>query len=254
MGEISGAATAPGASDGAEGQAFVADEPLTQSLLPGPPSPQIRLPTEIAQPLPIEIAQPLPTEVAQPHIATDALPTRFPNEVVRYGPGVPVATPPGTPVVPPAGQAGWTAGQLSRTGRPPAALPRARRWRRRSSTAVTIVLLAASGVLLFLRLHHAPLHVTGVELSQRAGSGCQVEVSGRIATNGSAGTVSYQWTFQPGQQISQPLQQSVTAGQHAVLVTVAVEGSGHGSASQQVTLKVLSPDQLSAAAPVTISC
>ena len=46
----------------------------------------------------------------------------------------------------------------------------------------------------------------------------------------------------------------VVAGQHAVYVTVAVEGQGHGSASQQVTLDVLGPDAGTDSANVTITC
>ncbi|HUY48726.1 MAG TPA: hypothetical protein VMV92_23915, partial [Streptosporangiaceae bacterium] len=55
-----------------------------------------------------------------------------------------------------------------------------------------MVLLAASGLVLFLRFHHAPFRVTGVVISQQARTGCGVDVTGRITTNGSAGTVSYQ--------------------------------------------------------------
>ena len=79
-------------------------------------------------------------------------------------------------------------------------------------------------------------------------------MTGRIATNGSAGTVSCQWLFRPSQQAPQPLSQSVTAGQHAVYVTVAVEGSGHGSASQTVTLQILGPDQAATSQAVVVSC
>jgi hypothetical protein len=121
-------------------------------------------------------------------------------------------------------------------------------------SALTVVLLAASGVVLYLRFHHAPFHVTGVVISQQARAGCGVDVTGRITTNGSAGTVSYQWLFQPDQQPPQPLSQSVTAGQHAVYVTTALEGSGHGSASRTVTLQVLGPDPGNASAAVVIRC
>ncbi len=59
-----------------------------------------------------------------------------------------------------------------------------------------------------------------------------MNVTGRIATNGGAGTVSYQWVFQPAPRPPQPLSADGVAGQHAVFVTVAVEGQGHGSAAQ----------------------
>jgi len=117
-----------------------------------------------------------------------------------------------------------------------------------------VILLAASGLVLFLRFHHAPFHVTGVVISQQARTGCGVDVTGRITTNGPAGTVSYQWLIQPDQQTPQPLAQSVTAGQQAVYVTTALEGSGHGSASRTVTLQVLGPDPGSASTTVVIRC
>jgi hypothetical protein len=117
-----------------------------------------------------------------------------------------------------------------------------------------VILLAAAGVVLYLRFHHASFHVTGVEISQQRRTTCGATVTGRISTDGSAGTVSYQWLFRPGQQAPQTLRQSVAAGQHAVDVTVAVEGSGHGSASQQVTLRLLGPDRGSASAAVVVSC
>jgi hypothetical protein len=117
-----------------------------------------------------------------------------------------------------------------------------------------VILLAATGVVLYLRFHHVSFHVTGVEISQQRRTACGDTVTGRISTNGSAGTVSYQWLFRPGQQTPQVLRQSVAAGQHAVDVTVAVEGSGHGSASQQVTLQLLGPDRGSASTAVVVSC
>jgi hypothetical protein len=117
-----------------------------------------------------------------------------------------------------------------------------------------VILLAASGVVLYLRFHHAPFHVTGAVISQTTQTGCGVKVTGRITTNGSAGTVSYQWLFRPDRRPPQPLSQSVVAGQHAVDVTVAVEAQGHGSASRKVTLQVLGPDQETAAKYVVVSC
>jgi hypothetical protein len=117
-----------------------------------------------------------------------------------------------------------------------------------------VILLAASGVVLYLRFHHAPFHVTGVVISQRTQTRCGVNVTGRITTNGAAGTVSYQWLFQPSPQPPQPLSQSVIAGQQAVYVTVAVEASGHGRASQTVTLQVLGPDPRNASTAVVVSC
>jgi hypothetical protein len=169
-----------------------------------------------------------------------------PAGLVRHGPGV--------PAVPPAGRAGLTAEHVWRDTRPAGPSRRLARLRRLSGLTLTAALLAASGVLLYLRFHHAPFQVTGAAISRQAPDGCGVDVTGQVTTNGSAGTVSYQWLFAPGTQPPQPLSQSVAAGQRTVDVTVAVEGQGQGSASQRVTLQVLGPDPVSASATVTVRC
>jgi len=120
---------------------------------------------------------------------------------------------------------------------------------------LTVILLVAAGVVVYLRFFdHPSLHVTGVEILRPTRTGCTVDVTGRINTNGGAGTVSYQWVFQPQTQAPQPLNQSLTAGQHTVNVTIAVEGQGHGTVSQLVTLDVLGPGTGTASTTVTISC
>jgi hypothetical protein len=149
---------------------------------------------------------------------------------------------------------GPTAEQVWRTGQPPVAPRRRRRVRRVASSAVTVVLLAGAGVVLFLRFHHGPLAVTGVAITRQVADGCAVDVTGRITTNGSAGTVSYQWLFAPQSGAPQPVSQSVVAGQDAVYVTVAVQGQGQGSAAREVTLQVLGPGTGTAKARVTVSC
>ena len=117
-----------------------------------------------------------------------------------------------------------------------------------------MILLAAAGVVLYLRFHHAPLQVTGVAITRQVTNGCAADVTGRIATNGSAGTVSYQWLFQPQSQAPQPMSQSVVAGQDAVYVTVALEGQGQGSGARDVTLQVLGPGTGTALVHVVVSC
>lgn len=158
------------------------------------------------------------------------------------------------PVTPAVSQAGLTAEGVWRTGRPPERSRRPARLGRRRGAALTVILLAATGAVLYLRFHHAPFRVTDVVISQQTPTGCGTDVTGRISTNGSAGTVSYQWVFRPQVQAPQPLSESVIAGQHAVYVTVAVEGSGHGSTSQKVTLQILGPEPESASTEATISC
>ena len=173
-------------------------------------------------------------------------PPQSASDVLRYGPGVP------------ASQAGVAAESVWRTGHrpgPPSRQGRLRRVRRVLGSALTVILLVAAGIVVWLRFFdHPAFHVTGVSIIQQTKTSCGVNVTGEIVTNGSAGTVSYQWVFQPQTQAPQPLSQSVTAGQHDVTVTVAVQGQGHGSATQKVTLDVLGPDTGTDSTDVTISC
>jgi hypothetical protein len=189
-----------------------------------------------------------PTYIPPPPQPPTYIPARSqaPSDVVRYGPGVPVSVP--------ASQAGPEAERVWRTGRPAEPSRRPLRLRRLFGSALTVILLAASGVVLYLRFYHAPFRVTGVEISQQTKNGCVDDVTGRITTNGAAGTVSYQWVFRPGRQAPQPQSQSVVGGQHALYVTAAVEGQGQGSASQTATLQVLGPDRGTASTAVIVRC
>ncbi len=173
-----------------------------------------------------------------------------PQEIVRRGPGVPAAAP-STVSAP---QAGPTAEQVWRSGLP-ASAPRQPRGRlRQARTALSVVLLIASVVVIYLRLHHPPFGVTGVAITQQTKNGCAVDVTGRISTTGAAGIVSYQWVFQPQLEAPQPKNQSLAAGQSAVYVTAAVEGVGHGSLAQTVTLQILGPGHATASAHVVVNC
>jgi hypothetical protein len=178
--------------------------------------------------------------------AAGAIPPSPVAGIVRYGPGIPVELP--------VSQGGRTAEHVWSGGPPPAPPRRSARLRRLGGSALTVILLIASGVVLFVRFYHPPFQVTGAAITQHTTTGCRVDVTGRIATNGAAGTVSYRWLFKPGGQQATTLRQSVISGQHAVDVTVAVEGSGHGSASQTAILQVLSPDRRTASTRVALSC
>lgn len=148
-----------------------------------------------------------------------------------------------------------TAEQVWRDGLPPGLPPQRRRVRQIIGTGISVALLAASGVVIFLRLYHGPFGVTGVAVTQQPKVGCAVDVTGRIDTTGAAGTVSYQWVFQPQFTAPRPLSQSVAAGQSALYVTAAVEGHGHGTLAQTVTLQVLGPGPARTAhARVVIDC
>jgi hypothetical protein len=178
-----------------------------------------------------------------PSPATAAAASRQPaSDVLRYGPGVPPS------------QAGVSAEQVWRTGQVPAPPRRPVQLRRLAGTLLTVILLAAAGVLLFFRFHHGPFQVTGVKITSVRTNGCAVNVTGQIGTNGQPGTVSYEWVFTPQQGAPQPLSESVPSGQHAAYVTVAVQGQGHGTATQKVTLQLLGSNQKSDSTVVRVSC
>jgi hypothetical protein len=229
-----------GAGDGEATRTSWGRYPVTRPRLADPANPSLGQATDAASRKP-------PTYIPPPsQPPTYIPPPQPPSDVVRYGPGVPASVP--------AGQAGPEAERVWRTGRLPGPRRRRPRLRRLFGSALTVILLAASGVVLYLRFHHAPFHVTGVVISQQTENRCGVDVTGRITTNGAAGTVSYQWVFQPARQAPQPLSESVAAGQQAVYVTAAVDGQGHGSASQMVILQVLGPDRGTASTAVVVRC
>jgi hypothetical protein len=215
--------------------------------LPGrvPPHPQ----AETAQP-PEDAGHP-PTQAAHPPAQAGQRPAEVtalgrPARIARYGPGVPAQ--PG----PAAGPASSPAGPGT-AGRPPAQ-PRSR-LRRAGEPALTVLLLAASAVVFILRFAHSGgLQITGATITGGARAGCAVTLAGRIATNGQAGTVSYQWQIGPGGPQPRALSQSVVAGQHTVDVTAALTGAGFGRAARTVTLRVLDPGPAAAATRVAISC
>jgi hypothetical protein len=246
--------------------------PAQATPLPRPPieaAPPTRPPIQAAPPTvasPIQAAPPTVAPPTQAAPAQAAPPTQAPafhppagataavvtgddpGDIVRYGPGVPAAPPPS--------QAALTAASVWRTGRLPEPSRRRIRLRRMLGTAFTVILLAASGVILYLRFHHAPFNVTGVAIVQQTHRACRVTVTGRITTNGAAGSVSYQWLFQPGRTASQPLSLSIGSGQEAGYVTVAFQGQGltHGTASRTVILHVLTPDAKSVSTGMVINC
>jgi hypothetical protein len=113
-------------------------------------------------------------------------------------------------------------------------------------------LLAASGVLFYLRFHHVPLQDTGVAIVGSGSPGCRVTVTGQITTNGGPGTLTYQWLFPTGPPST--LHQSVSAGQSTVDVQAKVIGSGHGTAPQRVWLRVLEPVRRTASEDILIRC
>lgn len=212
---------------------------LTSQPMPAPVADQTRTVTGAAAVFPSPV---LPQAAPAPRGGTGAV--AGPSQVIRHGPGVPSVR---------AGHAQPTAEQVWRTALPNEPRP-PRRLRRLAGPALSVALLAASGAVMYLRLHHGPFGVTGVAITQEVKSGCTEDVTGRVSTTGAAGTVSYQWVFEPQLTAPRPLSESVASGQDALYVTAAVEGQGHGTLRQTVTLQVLGPGQRSVSARVTLSC
>lgn len=167
------------------------------------------------------------------------------GDIVRYGPGIPAS----------AGRRGQTATEhLWRTGQLPAGRRRRAKLRRWVGIVLAVTLVGASGAALYLRFHRPDLHVSGVAISRLAPGRCDVEVTGRIRTNGAAGTISYQWVLTGDLRAPVPQSQSVISGQNEVSVTVAIQAAGRGAATRQISLQVLGPDTGSAATNLSLRC
>lgn len=176
-------------------------------------------------------------------LPADGVPPKPVAGVVRHGPGVPAAS---------AGQGGRTAEHIWGGRTPP---NRSARWRRLGGWAFTAVLLVASGAVLFARFHHVSFRVTSAMVSAEKASGCRVDVTGLVKTNGAAGTITYRWQFSPGgEQASTTLHQSVSHGQHAADLVITLEVAGHGGTTQAVVLQILDPDPRAVSVPVTLTC
>jgi hypothetical protein len=230
--ELSGYPPAPPVPPRTELSGYPPAPPRTE-LSGYPPAPPVPPRTELSG-YPEAAVERQRADVAQPP----------PSGYLRYGPGVPAM----------AAAPASAAEQIWRTGPVPEPPRRRPRWRRALASGFTVLLLAVAAVILFLRFHHPAFAVTGASITQQTRNGCGVDVTGQIATSGGAGTVSYQWVFRPDTRPPQPLTQTVIAGQKAVFVTVAVEGSGSGSAAQSVTLQVLGPDKRAASTSVVVRC
>jgi hypothetical protein len=85
--------------------------------------------------------------------------------------------------------------------------------------------------VIYLRLHHGPLAVTKVAISQQVKAGCTMNVTGLISTSGGAGTISYQWVLTALPSPAQTLHVSVPAGSPAP--TSASPSKGRGTAASR---------------------
>ena len=83
--------------------------------------------------------------------------------------------------------------------------------------------------------------------------GVQYDIVGTIATNGKAGTITYEWVRSDGQR-SGPLKQDVTAGQRSATVHLFWKFTGEGTMNATATLHVLKPSAVDGSAQFVYSC
>ena len=152
---------------------------------------------------------------------------------------------------PAAASAGLTAEHIWRGGGTPGPRRRRSRLGQILGWALTVILLAASGVLFYLRFHHVPLQDTGVAIVGRGVPRAGLPLPARSRPT-AAGNLTYQWLFPTGPPST--LHQSVSAGQSTVDVQARVIGGGYGTAPQRVWLRVLQPVRRTASEYILIRC
>jgi hypothetical protein len=143
------------------------------------------------------------------------------------------------------------------TGAPKWSGPAPRR-RRSPKGGVLFGGLALAAVLAFFLLWRPdPVVLTGAEVAPAApvGQACDVtvDVVGTIRTNGRAGTIGYRWLRSDGES-SEPLTQTVEAGQTSAQVHLFWTLSGKGRYPATATLEITQPQPLTATGGFTYSC
>ncbi len=175
---------------------------------------------------------------------------------VHFGPGVPMAAPAdrATAIWRGAGEpeAGTSGTSSTRTVGP----ARAQRQRWYLPFAVLVVVVAV--VLYFLFGRSTPsMSVTGVSVrtaSATVSCSGQQTLTGVIATNGGAGSLTYQWVRSDGTK-SAVLHQTVNSGDELVDVTLLWNFEGTGSLHATAVLDILGPGpRYSATASFDYSC
>jgi eukaryotic-like serine/threonine-protein kinase len=160
--------------------------------------------------------------------------------LLRFGPGLSASAPPQVPE--------WT--------RPPRTPRRRRLWPRVLSTALTLAIIAAVGVVLWIRAHET-LKVSAVAVAPAAlpGNSCNVtvDVVGTVFTNTHGGQIQYQW-IRNG-TLTSPVQTAIIASGQT-RTQVHLNWSFHGTGTYRATaeLRMLSPEVTSAATTFTYSC
>jgi eukaryotic-like serine/threonine-protein kinase len=160
--------------------------------------------------------------------------------LVRFGPGLPASAPPPVPQ--------WAT--------PPRTRRRRRLWPRVLSTALTLAIIAAVGVVLWIRAHET-LKVSAVAVAPAAlpGNSCNVtvDVVGTVFTNTHGGQIQYQW-IRNG-TLTSPVQTAIIASGQT-RTQLHLNWSFHGTGTYRATaeLRMLSPEVTSATTTFTYSC
>lgn len=125
---------------------------------------------------------------------------------------------------------------------------------------LTVLILVIAVLVYFLwGRDSGTVAVTGVNVRASSASiacGKVERLTAVISTNGSAGTIDYEWVRSDG-ATSSDLAQAVSRGQHQASVVLEWNFEGYGSLDATATLRILSPTSpgtSSAAASFTYAC
>jgi hypothetical protein len=129
------------------------------------------------------------------------------------------------------------------------------RWGSIVSTIITLLIIGGVAGFWYLKNHHAALKDTTVSvklLSTPKNCAGTVDLVGTITTNGSGGTITYQWTKNSAALPAATV--SAGSGQNSVQVTLKWTFTGKGTQQDVAELQVLSPNSAVGNAQFTYTC
>jgi hypothetical protein len=129
------------------------------------------------------------------------------------------------------------------------------RWRGIVSTIITLAIIGGVAGYWYLKNHHPALKDTSVSvtlLSPPKNCAKTVDIVGTITTNGSGGTITYQWA--KNSAVLPAATVSAGSGQNIVQVTLKWTFTGKGTQQDLAELQVLSPNSAAGNAQFTYTC
>jgi hypothetical protein len=129
------------------------------------------------------------------------------------------------------------------------------RWRGIVSTIITLLIVAGVAGFWYIKNHHPALKDTAVSvalLSPPKNCAGTVDVVGTIATNGSGGTITYQWS--KNNAVLPAATVTAGSGHNTVQVTLKWTFTGKGTQQAVAELQVLSPNPATGNAQFTYTC